>query len=81
MKATIPQLKAKIKKLSECTGLVLTTSNPYWANEKQLGYMQDAYQSVIREGNESPDRRYTPTPKQIESLDNWFFGLKQKYLH
>lgn len=80
MKATIAQLKKKIQKLVADTGTDLHRQNPYWMNEKHIGYMREALEQVVVSGHSDPDRYFTPTENQVKSLREWINGLHDKYL-
>lgn len=80
MKATMAQLKNKVIKNSEC-GYVLLKHNPYYANVGRISAMENAIVDMIEAGNSYPERRYTASPKQVESLQNWIDSLKEKFLN
>ncbi len=80
MKATIAQLKKKVNALIRNTGTDLSKSNPYWLNNKHIHYMRDAINQVVADGESAPDKRLTPTEKQVASLNTWIYTLERKYL-
>ena len=80
MKATVAQLKKKIKALTANTGTDLNMSNPFWMNKRHIDYMRDAFRQLIVDGEDAPDRKFTPSPSQIKSITGWIDGLENKYL-
>lgn len=62
------------------TGTSLHKNNPYWLNQKHIGYITDAMETLVKDGEDFPERRLTPTQKQTVSLNNWLNSLKEKYL-
>ncbi len=80
MKATLVQLKAKVKRLTQNTGYDLSSTNPYYANAEHIKLMEGAIEMIVWNGNESPEKHYTATPAQQVSLDTWIASLKDRYL-
>jgi len=80
MKATIPQIKAKINRNLARTGLVLSTKNPYWANAEQIKEIKETIEWVKAEGESDPKRRIEISETQYTKLQDWLARLEYKYL-
>jgi len=82
MKATMPQLKKKVKAMTDLqrTGTSLSHNNPYWINSKHIEFMRNAVQDMIASGKGSPNKRFEVTEVQQTKLNDWIDGLAQKYL-
>lgn len=80
MKATVPELKRKVRIGVASTGMSLKKTNPYWMNAQCINVYKHAVHSLVIQGQENPTRRFTVTNAQKKSLDNWIADLEQKYL-
>lgn len=83
MKATMPELKKKVKKMTDVqrTGTSLSLDNPYWINSEHIGFMRTAVIEMIEAGRGEPTKRFEVTEVQQKKLNDWIDGLAQKYLN
>ena len=83
MKATMPQLKKKVKVMTDVqrTGTNLSLDNPYWINSEHIGFMRNAVQDMVEAGKSAPTKRFEVSEVQQTKLNDWIDGLAQKYLN
>ena len=80
MKTTVAKMKKKIQKAVANKGTSLHRNNPFWMNKAHIEYMREALDTLVFNGFNFPDRHYTPTNRQAQSLSNWIDGLRDRYL-
>lgn len=81
MKCTIAELKTKVKALVAYERHTpLSKQNPYWLNDYYIKAVVHAIDYVQEIGDNAPDKRFTMTPKQRVSLNNWVRDMKDTYL-
>lgn len=83
MKATMPQLKKKVKAMTDVqrTGTNLSLDNPYWINSEHIGFMRNAVRDMVEAGKATPTKKFEVTEVQQTKLNDWINGLAQKYLN
>lgn len=83
MKATMPQLKKKVKTMTdvELTGTNLSLDNPHWINSEHIGFMRQAVEDMVVSGKAAPTKKFEVTEVQYKKLNDWIDGLVQKYLN
>ncbi len=75
-KVTVARLKQIIKAQVGNTCLVLSKNAPYWANNDQIKYLEQAKDMVV----EGLYKNVRVTEAQKKSLDNWIDGFRETYL-
>ena len=81
MKATLPELKRKVRALiARENQAPLHKKNPYWLNSAFIKLAEQYIVWVQQDGDNDPNRRLTMTAKQRVSMDNWIRDLKDTYL-
>ena len=73
---SVAEIKKTVKRKTHLhvTGLELKKSNPYWANDEQINYMEAEVNDMIEM---NPGKI---SEKQASSLKNWINDLRVTYL-
>lgn len=72
----IPRLKKIIKAHAGYETGFLSKNNPYWLNDSNIKYIEQAADGVIQ----GCYKNVRVTVQQVKSLENWISGLKSTYL-
>ena len=81
MKATVAELKKKVRALADQAGYRLDKKNPFFVNNGCIKAIENYIVFVEQDGDNNPDKRLSVTPKQRESLNQWVRGMKDTYLY
>ena len=80
MKASIAVIKHHIKFHTRNTGLMLSKQNPYWANNEQIKFIEEAIDHILVNGQAFPNRCIEISEHQHQALKNYVQKLKNTYL-